>query len=114
MYLIREDDIKHWRDYNGLNFIQCACKFTDTCTTCHTDGQTSSKRLEIKKLIAELKKTNPFVEKNLFRSMENLSPTTILGYRKGGVKHSFLEWYDKEDLDLGRAAEGTAPGEELL
>ena len=114
MYLIREDDIKHWRDYNGLNFIQCACKFTDTCTTCHTDGQTSSKRLEIKKLIAELKKTNPFVEKNLFRSMENLSPTTILGYRKGGVKHSFLEWYDKEDLDLGRAAEGAAPGEELL
>ena len=94
LYLIREDDIKHWRDYNGLNFIQCACKFTDTCTTCHTDGTTSSKRLETKKLIQELKKTNPFIEKNLFKAMENVSPSTILGYKKDGVKHSFLEWYD--------------------
>ena len=65
LYYVREDDIKHWRDYNKLNFIQCACKFTETCSTCHTDGTTSSKRLETKKLIAELKKTNPFIEKNL-------------------------------------------------
>ena len=61
MYLIREDDIKAWRDYNDLHFIQCACKFTDTCTTCNNE-ENQSKRMEIKKLIAELKKTNPFVE----------------------------------------------------
>ena len=73
LYYVREDDIKHWRDYNKLNFIQCACKFTETCSTCHTDGTTSSKRLETKKLIAELKKTNPFIEKNIFRSTENVS-----------------------------------------
>ena len=61
MYLIREADIKHWRDYNDLHFIQCACKFTDTCTTCRTDGTSVSKRMEIKNLIAELKKVNPHV-----------------------------------------------------
>ena len=96
LYYVREDDIKHWRDYNKLNFIQCACKFTETCSTCHTDGTTSSKRLETKKLIAELKKTNPFIEKNIFRSTENVSKQTILGLKDKGVKHSFLEWYDKE------------------
>ena len=95
LYYVREDDIKHWRDYNKLNFIQCACKFTETCSTCHTDGTTSSKRLETKKLIAELKKTNPFIEKNIFRSTENVSKQTILGLKDKGVKHSFLEWYDE-------------------
>ena len=96
LYYVRENDIKHWRDYNKLNFIQCACKFTETCSTCHTDGTTSSKRLETKKLIAELKKTNPFIEKNIFRSTENVSKQTILGLKDKGVKHSFLEWYDEE------------------
>ena len=105
MYLIREEDIKAWRDANALNFIQCACKFTETCTTCHTDGTTSSKRLETKKLIARLKEDNPFVEKNIFKSMESITPTTILGYKKDGVKHSFLEWYDREGgLDIGALA----------
>ena len=96
LYYVREDDIKHWRDYNKLNFIQCACKFTETCSTCHTDGTTSSKRLETKKMIAELKKTNPFIEKNIFRSTENVSKQTILGLKDKGIKHSFLEWYDEE------------------
>lgn len=95
MYLIREDDIKHWRDYNNLHFIQCACRFTDTCTTCRTDGSTVSKRMEIKNLIAELKKTNPFIESNIFKSVENVNLKTIVAYKKDGVKHSFLESYDK-------------------
>lgn len=96
MYLIREDDIKHWRDYNNLHFIQCACRFTDTCTTCRTDGSTVSKRMEIKNLIAELKKTNPFIESNIFKSVENVNLKTIVAYKKDGVKHSFLESYDKQ------------------
>ena len=95
MYLIREDDIKHWRDYNGLHFIQCACRFTDTCTTCDPDGRSVSKRMEIKNLIAELKKVNPFVEGNIFRSVENVNLSTIVAYKKDGVKHSFLETYDE-------------------
>ena len=93
MYLIRESDIIAWRDYNELHFLQCACHFTDTCTTCHEDGTTSSKRLETKKLIAELKKTNPFVETNIFNSMENVNLSTVLAYKKDGVKHSFLDEY---------------------
>ena len=94
MYLIREADIKHWRDYNDLHFIQCACKFTDTCTTCRTDGTSVSKRMEIKNLIAELKKVNPHVESNIFRSVENVNLHTVIAYKKDGVKHSFLEGYE--------------------
>ena len=93
MYFIRESDICAWRDYNELHFLQCACHFTDTCTTCHEDGTTSSKRLETKKLIAELKKTNPFVETNIFNSMENVDLRTVLAYKRDGVKHSFLDEY---------------------
>ena len=96
LYLIREDDIKAWRDANGLHFIQCACKFTDTCSSCDKDGQSNSKRLEIKKLIRELKKTNPFVEGNIFKSVENVNLSTVIAYKKDGVKHHFLENYDRE------------------
>ncbi|MGN1086447.1 MAG: ATP-binding protein [Porcipelethomonas sp.] len=93
MYLIREDDIKHWRDYNDLHFIQCACKFTDTCTTC-TPTNTGSKRQEIKRLIAELKKVNPNVEKNIFRSVENVNLSTIISYKDENGTHSFLDEYE--------------------
>ena len=96
MYLIREDDIKAWRNYNGLQFIQCACKFTETCTTCHTDGTTSSKRLEIKHLIQELKKTNRYVEGNIFKSVENVNLATVIAYKQDGVVHHFLDTYDGE------------------
>ena len=93
MYLIREDDIKAWRVYNDLHFIQCACKFTDTCTTCNNE-ENQSKRMEIKKLIAELKKTNPFVEGNIFKSVENVNLDTVVGYKAKGVRHNFLDTYD--------------------
>ncbi len=93
MYLVREADICAWRDYNDLHFLQCACHFTDTCTTCHEDGTTSSKRLETKKLIAELKKTNPFIESNIFRSVENVNLDTVIEYKKDGVRHNFLDEY---------------------
>ena len=93
LYLVRESDICAWRDYNELHFLQCACHFTDTCTTCHEDGTTSSKRLETKKLIAQLKETNPFIEYNIFRSVENVNLDTIVEYKKDGVRHNFLEEY---------------------
>ena len=92
LYLIREDDIKKWRDYNDLHFIQCACKFTDTCTTC--GGENASKRVEVKNLIRQLKETNPFVESNIFKSVENVNLSTIVAYKKDGVKHHFLDDYD--------------------
>lgn len=92
MYLIREDAVKHWRDYNDLHFIQCACKFTDTCTSCNPDN--ASKRQEIKNMIKEMKKINPQVESNIFRSVENVNIDTVIGYKQGGIKHSFLDSYN--------------------
>ena len=93
MYLIREDDIKRWRDYNDLHFIQCACKFTDTCTSCNPDN--ASKRQEIKNMIREMKKVNQQVESNIFRSVENVNIDTVIAYKKDGIKHNFLENYNK-------------------
>ena len=95
MYLIREDDIKAWRDANDLHFIQCACRFTDTCTTCRPNEEAKSKRQQVKQLIRELKKTNPDVEAHIFRSMENVCLDTVIAYKTGGRKISFLENYDK-------------------
>ena len=93
MYLVRESDICAWRDYNDLHFLQCACHFTDTCSTCHEDGTTSSKRLETKKLIASLKKDNPYIESNIFKSVENVNLDTVIAYKKDGVRHHFLDEY---------------------
>lgn len=94
LYLIREAEIKHWRDYNKLNFIQCACRFTDTCISCNPSN-TGSKRQEIKQLIAQLKKINPQIESNIFRSVENVNLNTIISYKKDDYQHSFLDDYDK-------------------
>ena len=93
LYLIREQDIKSWCRYNDLHFIQCACKFTDTCTTCNNE-ENRSKRVEIKELIKTLKQVNPYVEGNIFKSVENVSLEAIVAYKIDGVKHSFLETYD--------------------
>ena len=110
LYMVREEDIKAWRDYNDLHFIQCACKFTDTCTTCNNE-ETKSKRMEIKQLIRTLKKTNPFIESNIFRSVENVNLDTVVGYKQYGERHYFLENYDKmgelkqEELEKKEAAQ---------
>ena len=93
LYLVREADICAWRDYNNLHFLQCACHFTETCSTCHEDGTTSSKRLETKKLIAKLKEDNPFIEGNIFKSVENVNLDTIIEYKKNGIRHNFLDEY---------------------
>jgi len=95
LYLVREAEIKHWRGYNDLHFIQCACKFTDTCSSCDKDGQSNSKRLEVKHLIADMRKINPQVEKNIFRSVENVNLSTIIAYKQHGEVHNFLDTYDK-------------------
>ena len=93
MYLIREDDIKAWRDEHELTFLQCACKFTEENQDAH-DEENDSKRLEIKQLIKNLKKVNPFVEGNIFKSVENVNLKTIMAYKDDEGKHLFLEHYD--------------------
>lgn len=98
LYLVREDDIKAWRDYNGLHFLQCACKFTETCSTCNNE-ENQSKRIEIKELIKTLKQVNPYVEGNIFKSVENVNLNTVIAYKKDGVRHHFLEGYESQDVD---------------
>ncbi|SDZ94277.1 tRNA(Ile)-lysidine synthase TilS/MesJ [Lachnospiraceae bacterium NK3A20] len=98
MYFIHESDIKKWRDYNNLHFIQCACHFTDTCTTCAVlpgEYHTGHKRAETKRIIAELKKNNPDIETNIFHATENVSIDKVLGWKKDGVRHSFLERFEE-------------------
>lgn len=90
MYLIREKDVKHWRDYNDLKFLQCACKFTANVS----EKVAESKRQEVKRLIAELSKTDPQIEGNIFKSVENVNLSTIIAYKdKNGEKHNFKDEY---------------------
>ncbi|SDB15525.1 tRNA(Ile)-lysidine synthase TilS/MesJ [Pseudobutyrivibrio sp. YE44] len=95
LYLVRQDDIIAWQRYNGLRFLQCACHFTETCDSCSVDGTSASKRLETRNLIAELKKVNPYVESNIFRSVENVNLATVIAYKQDGVRHHFLDSYDE-------------------
>ncbi|MCD8219358.1 MAG: ATPase [Ruminococcus sp.] len=93
MYFIRENDIKHWCNYNDLHFLQCACRFTEACAASDS-AQTLSKRQEIKALIAELKKGNPQIEQNIFRSVENVNLQTLISYKdKDGKIHHFQDDY---------------------
>lgn len=96
MYLIREDDVKAWAKYNDLTFLQCACKFTESCANCN-DNENKSKRQEIKQLIRELKKVNPEVENHIFKSVENVNLDTIIAYKKDGQKITFLDHYDEKE-----------------
>lgn len=94
LYLVREEEIRHWRDYNRLHFLQCACRFTENSANLSSEGVSLSKRQEIKRLIAELKKQNQYVESNIFKSVENVNLSTVVAYKKEGVVHHFLDSYD--------------------
>ena len=98
LYLIREDDIIHWKNYNELLFINCACKLTEKCAETDNVGSVS-KRAEIKQLIKELTKVNPFVAKNIYRSTENVNLDTLIAYKQDGVRHHFLDDYDAKGGD---------------
>ena len=90
LYCVLESDIIRWRVYNNLEFIQCACRFTESCAMSdNTGGQ--SKRQEIKMLIKRLKQDNPNLENNLFNSIHQVNVDTMVGYKLGGTEHSFLE-----------------------
>ena len=88
MYLIKEDAVKAWRDYNGLQFIQCACRFTENCASC--GGGRGSKRDEMKELIAHFRKESDVIEKNIFKSVHNINLKTVIGYHKDDWTYNFL------------------------
>ena len=92
MYCVHEEAILAWKRYNQLEFIQCACRFTEQMSD-SGDGIGASKRQEIKLLLGRLKENNPNIEKSIFRSIHAVSLDTMVGYKTGGVEHSFLERY---------------------
>ena len=92
LYLVREADIIRWMNYNQLHFIQCACRFTENLASCG-GTEKGSKRAEIKELIRQLAQKDPVIEKNIFRSTENVSIDTLIAYKKDGIRHHFLDDY---------------------
>lgn len=94
LYCIHEEDILAWKRYNELEFIQCACRFTENCSTCDNGGG-GSKRQAVKVLLRRLKRDNPNIEKSIFNSIHKVSLDTMPGYKSGGVEHSFLEQYNE-------------------
>lgn len=93
LYMVKEDAIKAWRDYNKLNFIQCACRFTENCATC--GGEKGSKRDEMKELVSSFRKISPVIETNIFNSIHNVNLRTVIGYHKDDFSYNFLDDYDE-------------------
>ncbi len=91
LYLIKEQDIISWKKYNKLEFINCACKFTEM----NHITNSNSKRKEIKELINNLRKVNKNIDDNIFKSLGNINMNCILGYHKDGVRYSFLDEYEE-------------------
>ena len=94
LFCIKEDSIKAWVRYNSLEFIQCACRFTEQ-SYMNGDGTGESKRQEIKQLINILKKENPNIEQSIFNSIHCVSLDTMCGYKTLGTLHDFNEFYEK-------------------
>ncbi len=92
LYYVREEDIIAWRDYNELEFLRCACRFTEK-TEAENGESSESKRLETKRIIKELKKTNPNIEANIFNSMRNVYIDAVIAYKKDGITHNFIDEY---------------------
>ena len=93
LYCIHEDDILAWKRYNDLEFIQCACRFTENCTMCDNGGG-GSKRQEIKTLLRRLRRDNPNLEKSIFNAIHSVCLDTMVGYKSGGIEHTFTEIYN--------------------
>lgn len=91
MYFINEEDIISWKNHHKLNFLNCACKFTEL-----SDKDTTiSKREEMKAIIKLLKLKNPNIAYNIYKSSDNINFDTILGYRKNGKKYSYINEYER-------------------
>ena len=93
LYLVKEDDIIAWSKYNDLTFINCACRFTEKTSY---EDDTTSKRKEIKNLIKSMKTTNPLVDYNIYKALDNVNLNCVVGVKKNGEYESFLNSYDKE------------------
>lgn len=95
LYCVLEEDIVRWKEHNSLDFIACACKFTQRVTGGEEDSFSARRR--VKEWIATLKKENDNVENNIFQSIHNVQLDTLAEYKKDGKKYSFLDKFDKEE-----------------
>lgn len=95
LYYVKEEDIISWKQKNDLEFIQCACRFTENCTICDNGGG-GSKREEMKKLIKQLRKNYPNIDMNIMRSTQNVNLDTLISYRKDGKTYHFLDNYHEK------------------
>lgn len=100
LYLVRERDVLAWKRYNALEFVRCGCPLSENAPVCTEKENNGSKRAMVKELIARLRRDNPQVDINIFRSMHNVNLDTVLGYRQGGQAHSFLEQYGQSAGDM--------------
>ena len=91
LYCIHEDDIKSWARYNSLEFLACACRFTEGLAS--GAAGVTSKRQEVKELLRSLKGNAPDIEKSIFQSLHAVSLDTFPGWKTRGEEHSFLEDY---------------------
>lgn len=92
LYFVREEDVIRWRDKNNLDFIQCACRFTEQYTN-NDNANHMSKREEMKRLIKELKNRYENIDVNIFNSVQNVNLDTIISYKKRNEEHHFLDNY---------------------
>ena len=110
LYCIHEDSIISWRRYNDLEFIQCACRFTENCAICDNGGG-GSKRQEVKTLLRRLKRDNPNIEKSIFQGINGLQLDTFPGFKHHGVFHPFPELYNHPDWFAGEGEAEKNPAE---
>ena len=92
LYFVHEEAVKSWAKFNGLTFLNCACRFTEEN---YEKVETDSKRLEMKRLIKKLKESNPNIDYNIYKALDNINLDCVVGYKKEKQKHSFLEDYYK-------------------
>ena len=111
MYMVKEADILRWVAHNDLHFIRCACRFTESYENLENKGEVS-KRQEVKQLIAQFRKTNPFIETNIFKSVYNVNLRTVIEYQYKGKRYNFLDTYD--DYKSEPAEDGEEAGDEIF
>ncbi len=111
MYMVKEADILRWVAHNDLHFIRCACRFTESYENLENKGEVS-KRQEVKQLIAQFRKTNPFIETNIFKSVYNVNLRTVIEYQYKGKRYNFLDTYD--DYKAEHAEDGEEAGDEIF
>lgn len=87
LYYVREEAIKKFIQSTGLFPMNCGCVVAAK--------KTSSKRREMKELIASLKKIHPDVDKSIMQSAHNVNLNCIVGWQKDGEKHHYLDYYNE-------------------